>query len=93
MPYGQIGVTAAAGAASGVSRRGGHRDDRDGFSGECRPGQAGRPRSDPAWLTDGQLTARLMSPLARCAAYGLNPEDSFPIATGPTAHEPNPTTL
>jgi hypothetical protein len=56
-------------------------------------GQAGRPRSDPAWLTDGQLTARLMSPLARCAAYGLNPEDSFPIATGPTAHEPNPTTL
>jgi WhiB family transcriptional regulator, redox-sensing transcriptional regulator len=45
-------------------------------------GQAGRPRSDPAWLTDGQLTARLMSPLARCAACGLNPEDWFPIATG-----------
>jgi len=47
-------------------------------------GQAGRPRSDPAWLTDGQLTARLMSPPARCAAYGLNPEDWFPIATGAT---------
>lgn len=39
-------------------------------------------RAGPAGLTDQQLTTRLMSPLARCADHGLDPEDWFPIATG-----------
>jgi hypothetical protein len=92
MPHGRIGVTAAAGRHPAY--QGGEVTGMTATASRASAaGQAGRPRSDPAWLTNGQLTARLMSPLARCAAYGLNPEDSFPIATGPTAHEPNPTTL
>lgn len=32
-------------------------------------------------LTDGQLAARVMSPLARCAFAALDPDEWFPVAT------------
>jgi hypothetical protein len=38
-----------------------------------------RPRTEPAELSDGQLTAWVMSPLARCARAAMDPDDWFPV--------------
>lgn len=40
-------------------------------------------RADAAGLTVGQLTATVVSPLARCSDGTVDPDDWFPVATRP----------
>jgi hypothetical protein len=46
-----------------------------------REAHTGEPGRDPAGLTNQELTVRLMSPLARCTAGGVDPDEWFPAAT------------
>lgn len=45
--------------------------------------RTGVGRREPSALSDVELTARLMSPLARCAASGMHPDAWFPVAKKP----------
>ena len=47
----------------------------------ARPTQSADMRAEPAGLTVDQLTATVMSPLARCADGALDPDDWYPVAT------------
>jgi hypothetical protein len=53
---------------------------RDGARGGSHP-----QRAMPAALTDEQLSALVMSPLARCSTAAIDPDQWFPVATTATA--------